>query len=260
MKKIDKHLFIPDCQIKEGVPLEHLKWIGQYIVKKKPDVIVCIGDFADMPSLSSYDKCKKSFDGRRYKKDIAAARKGMNLLLQPLKEYNEHQKYLKAKQYKPRMVMTLGNHEERIMRAVESSPELDGVIGYHDLPYEDWEVHDFLKPVWINGVCYVHYMANPMTGKPYSGLVSTILKQVGHSFVTGHAQKLDVATRHLTNGVQQWGLICGACYQHDEDYKGYQGNNHFRGIAMLHRVIDGSFDPCFISLDYLRDTFGEKDE
>ena len=59
-----KHLIIPDCQVKDGVPLEYLEWIGHYIVEKKPDVIINIGDFADMPSLSSYDVGKKSFEGR----------------------------------------------------------------------------------------------------------------------------------------------------------------------------------------------------
>lgn len=250
-----KHLFIPDVQAKEGVDLEHLSWIGQYIVDKKPDVIICIGDFADMPSLSSYDKGKLKFEGRRYKKDIAAAKKAMDLLLGPLREYNERMAHQHKARYKPRMVLTLGNHEERIQRAINDNSELDGLMSYNDLPYEDWEVHDFLEPVFIDGVCYTHYMANPMTGRPYGGMASTILKNVGHSFVVGHAQKLEVATRHLTTGQQQWGIIAGACYTHDEDYKGYQGNNHWRGMILLHRVKDGNFDPCFISLDYLKEKY-----
>lgn len=251
-----RHLFIPDIQAKDGVPLEHLSWIGQYIVYKKPDVIIQIGDFADMPSLSSYDKGKKSFEGRRYKKDVAAARKAMDLLLAPMKAYNAHQRKLKEKLYKPRMVLTLGNHEDRIMRAVNLQAELEGILSYDDLPYEDWEVHDYLKPVFIDGVCYTHFMANPMTGKPYGGQAATTLKNVGHSFAVGHAQKLEVATRHLITGQQQWGIVAGACYLHDEEYKGYQGNEHWRGIIMLHDVKDGSFDPMFISLEYLKNRYG----
>ena len=65
-----KHLIIPDTQVKPGVDLNYLAWVGKYIVEKKPDVVVQIGDFADMPSLSSYDTGKKSFEGRRYKDDI----------------------------------------------------------------------------------------------------------------------------------------------------------------------------------------------
>jgi hypothetical protein len=250
-----KHLFIPDVQAKPGVDLEHLKWIGQYIVDKKPDVIVCIGDFADMESLSSYDKGKKSFEGRRYKADIAAAKKAMDLLLEPLKQLQARNTENHRKQYKPRLVMTLGNHEQRIERVCNDNPELDGVVSYSDLPYEDWEVHDFLKPVVIDGVLYVHYLANPMSGKPYAGTALNQLVKVGQSFCVGHKQTLDVATRFTISGQQQWGIVAGACYQHDEDYKGFQGNAHFRGVVMLHDVHDGSFDPMIVSLKYLKQRY-----
>src|SRR4051812_29162536 len=39
------HLVIPDCQVKPGVRTDHMDWIGNFIVEKKPDVIVNIGDF-----------------------------------------------------------------------------------------------------------------------------------------------------------------------------------------------------------------------
>jgi hypothetical protein len=256
LKKTIKHLLLPDVQSKPGVPLDHLTHIGEYIVDKKPDVIINIGDFADMESLSSYDKGKRSFEGRRYSADIAVARKAMDMLLAPLKAYNKQKKKNKEKQYKPRMVLTLGNHEQRIARACDDNPELEGILGYHQLPYEDWEVHDFLKPVVIDGILYVHYLANPMSGKPYGGGALNQLKTVGQSFVVGHKQTLDVATRFTVGGQQQWGIICGACYQHDESYKGYQGNDHFRGVVMLHDVHNGSFSPCVVPLDYLRNKYG----
>lgn len=247
-----KHLFIPDCQVKEGVPLDHLSWAGQYIVDKKPDVIILAGDFSDLPSLCSYDKGKKSFEGRRYKKDIAAAKLGMSMLLDPLKAHNAHKKKVKDKQYRPRLVLTLGNHEQRIERAIDVQAELEGMMSYDDLPYSDWEVHDFLKPVVIDGVMYVHYLSNPFTGKPYSGSATNQLTKVQHSFCVGHKQTLDVATYFTPLGKQTTGIVAGAFYQHDEDYKGYQGNAHWRGIVMLHDVRDGTFDPMFISLDYLK--------
>ena len=250
-----KHLFIPDVQAKEGVPLEHLEWIGKYIVDKKPDVIIQIGDFADMPSLSSYDKGKRSFEGRRYKKDILAAKKAMDTLLGPLRQYNAHRRNVKQAQYKPRMVLTLGNHEQRIERATQFQPELEGILSYEDLPYEDWEVHDFLKPVTIDGVMYVHFLSNPMTGKPYCGAASVQLKLVQHSFCVGHKQTIDAVTYFTPLGKQTWGIIAGACYLHDEDYKGYQGNAHWRGIIMLNGVKDGTFSPWFIPLDYLRERY-----
>jgi len=124
-----RHLIIPDAQIRPGDNLNFLKAIGNYIVEKKPDVIINIGDFADMPSLSSYDVGKKTFEGRRYVSDVDAVRTAMGVLLNPLVEYNRKQKKTKHQQYNPRMVLTLGNHENRINRAVENDAKLDGTIG-----------------------------------------------------------------------------------------------------------------------------------
>jgi len=60
-----KIMFIPDSQVRPGESTNYLAAIGQYIVDKKPDVVVCAGDFWDFPSLSSYDKGKTAFEGRR---------------------------------------------------------------------------------------------------------------------------------------------------------------------------------------------------
>jgi hypothetical protein len=128
-----KHLVIPDVQVKPGHDTAFLTRIGQYAVDKKPDVLVCIGDFADMPSLSSYDVGKKSFEGRRYRADIEATRLAMEALVQPIVEYNERAKKQHRERYSPRMVLTLGNHEDRITRVVESDPKLDGTISLADL-------------------------------------------------------------------------------------------------------------------------------
>lgn len=251
-----KHLVIPDCQVKPGVPLEHLDWIGKLIMEERPDVIVCLGDFADMPSLSSYDKGKKSFEGRRYVRDIQAVTEGMHRLLNPLKSFNKKAKEGHRARYKPRMVLTLGNHEERIIRACENQAELDGVIGYHDLPYQDWEVYDYLQPVEIDGITYVHYLQNRFTGNPVGGTALNKLKATGcNTTIVGHKQTLDMATMFNGRGEQQWFLECGACYLHDENYKGPQGNQHFRGLFILDNVRSGNFDLRIISLESLRSKY-----
>lgn len=253
-------LMIPDTQVKGDVNLDYLEWVGKYIADKQPEVIVHIGDHADLPSLSSYDKGKKSAEGRRVHLDVAASIKGMSILLEPLYKLQEHQRKEYGKVlYKPKMVFTLGNHEQRLIRHVEANPELEGLLGYDSLRYKDfgWEVYDFLEPAIVNGVVYCHYMANPMTGKPYGGTAMNVLKNVGESFCMGHKQCLDVATRFLpASGKQQWAIIAGACYTHEEGYKGYQGNLHFRGIVVKHNVKEGSFNPMFIDLDYLEQRYG----
>ena len=255
-----KHFIIPDTQCKPGISLDWLRWVGEYIVDRQPDVIVHLGDHADMPSLSSYDKGKRAAEGRRVHKDIEAAIDGMKVLLQPLYDYQQKQlKETGVISYRPRLVMTLGNHDERILRHVNANPELHGFLGIENLRYDEfgWEVYDFLVPVTINGVNYCHFMANPMTGKPYAGTAMNVLKHVGESFTVGHTQKLDVTTRFLpASGQQQWGIVAGACYMHDEEYKGPTGNKHWRGVIVKHSVSNGSYNPMFVDLEYLRKKYG----
>ena len=256
------HLMIPDTQCKPNVDMTYLDVLGQYIVDKQPEVIVHIGDHADMPSLSSYDKGKRTAEGKRVQHDIESSIEGMNRLLKPLYDLQRQQlEQFGRVLYKPKMVLTLGNHEQRIERHVDANPELHGFLSYDSLRYKDmgWEVYDFLQPVIINGVSYVHYMANPMSGKPYGGQAMNVLKNVGESFCMGHKQTLDIATRFLpSSGKQQWAIIAGAYYEHEEAYKGHQGNHHWRGIVVKHNVRDGTFNPMFVSLEYLKNRYGKE--
>ncbi len=57
---------------------------ANYAIEKKPDRIICIGDFWDFPSLSSYDVGRKSFEGRTYLADVEAGNEAMNLFMAPI--------------------------------------------------------------------------------------------------------------------------------------------------------------------------------
>lgn len=154
------HIFIPDTQVKAGVPLDHLYWIGQYIVDRKPDRVIHVGDHWDMPSLSSYDKGRKSFEGRRYWIDIEAGNRGWDALNEPIRAENKRLARNKKATWLPDLHFLEGNHEDRINRATNSSPELDGTIGLQDTNIEEygWKVHRFLEPLELEGV---HYCLTP---------------------------------------------------------------------------------------------------
>ena len=251
-----KHLFIPDAQVRPGVSTDHLEALGNFIVEKKPDKIINIGDFADMPSLSIYERPgSKKLEGARYSEDIACTKDAMDKLLSPLKEHNRQQLRNKKRQYKPRMILTLGNHENRIDRAINSDPvKLEGVISTEHLPYEDWEVYPFLDIVEEDGILYSHYFCNPdsLMANPVGGTIENKLKLLGQSFSMGHQQKRQYGTRYNAAGREMHGLVAGAFYMHDEDYLGPQKNRHYwRGVVMKNEVRKGSYDPCFVSLDYL---------
>lgn len=247
-----KHFVLPDVQAKPGQDFTFLRKIGEYLVQKKPEKIICLGDFADMPSLSSYDVGKKAFEGRRYTKDLVAAEEAMTTLLEPLWDYNARAKKNKDKQYRPEMHLTLGNHEQRIDRAINSDAKLEGLISYDDLPYEDcgWKVYPFLDVVVIDGIAYSHYFVSGLMGRPATS-ANAQLNKTHMSCISGHQQGLQIATGKTGDGKLIHSIIAGSCYEHNEDYLGRQGNNHWRGALMLNDVNDGDFDIMPLRISYL---------
>lgn len=252
-------LCIPDAQVKPEVPLQHLDWAGKVICDYRPDVVVNLGDFSDMASLSSHDKTgSKYFEGKRYKDDIEVTKQAMKILLNPLRTLQAQQKKNKEKVYKPRMVMLLGNHCNRINRAINNNPILDGTISVQDLGYEaDWEVHPFLSPVFIGGVGFNHYWPVGAMGRPAAS-PAAIVSKLHMSCIAGHQQGKQVAYGKRADGKPLISIIAGSYYLHDEDYMDSLSNRHWRGLVVLNDVKDGYFDELFLSIEYLERKYGNR--
>lgn len=238
-----KILCVGDPHAEPGISNKRFKALGNLIVKERPDVVVCIGDFASLDSLSSYDKGKKAHEGRRYKKDIAAANEALQLIMEPFK--------LK-KVKRPRFVITLGNHEDRINRAVESSAELDGTMSINDIDFKrhGWEVYDYLEVVPINGVHFSHYFISGVLGRPISGenTAASILKKHYVSCVAGHSHIFDYAERTRADGRKINGVVIGCYFDHSMPYASATEHLHWAGVTILDDVVDGDFDIRRISL------------
>lgn len=249
---------LPDCQTREGDDFQFLDWIGQYLVKMKPDIIVCLGDFADMPSLSTHDKPgSKGLEGTRYKLDIAASRRAMETLMGPIKVEQERLKTNKKAVWSPRLVMTLGNHEDRIDRAIKNDPRLEGLISIDDLEYQKWgwEVIPFLETIVIEGICFSHYFSSGVLGKPVTTASALIAKKHMSCFA-GHQQGKQIAYSQRADGQDIIAIISGSCYEHSEGYLNAQTNKHWKGLWLLNDVDNGSFDELPVSLKYIRRKYG----
>lgn len=250
------HAFVPDLQIKPGVDLNYLTHIGKYLAEKKPDRIILIGDVADMTSLSSFDIGTKAFEGRSYKADVESVHEGMELLMAPI--YAEQKKLIIGgrKRWKPELILTLGNHEHRIDRAINLDRKLDGLISTSDLGYGNhgWNVFPFLEVVVRDGIAYSHYFTSGVMGRPV-GSATAQLNKKHMSCVAGHQQGRQIAYGRRADGKEMTSIIAGSCYPHEESYLGIQGNQHWRGMYMFHNVVDGSFDEMAVPLDYLKERY-----
>lgn len=246
------HLWIPDTQVRDDVNTDHIEACGNYIMDKRPDVVVIAGDWWDMPATSVHNSPVEQ-ENLRIVDDIEAGKRAMHRLWKPLKKWNRMRSTNKKGQWWPEVHFLCGNHEFHIERYVKNHPVLQGFLSYDSLCLDQYNItfHDFLKPIRIDGILYSHFFVHPSSGRAYSGMIETRLKNIGTSFTQGHMQEFSYGERQLPDGSIHHGLVAGAFYSHDEAYKGHQGNRHWRGIVMKHEVRDGQYDLMKVSLNFL---------
>lgn len=246
MSSVRRHLVIPDCQVKPGVRVNHLAALGNYIAEWQPDVIVNLGDFYDMNSLCVYDRDLANVTQRRYAADIKAGDDALDLIMKPW-----------PKSYKPRMVYTMGNHEERALRLMDMQPVLRGAVA---LPADHaralgWEIHRYHQPVVVDGIAYAHLFVKGANGRVTNAKFGAanartqVLREM-RSCTAGHKPGLDVHIQPIGTGSMR-GIIAGSFYQHEEEYMTPQGTTYWRGILVKHAVRKGNYDLMEVSLDYL---------
>jgi hypothetical protein len=225
-------------------------------------VIVCIGDFFDLPSLSRHSMpggLEK--ENKRLKADLEAGHKAMARLTDPIHAETARLKRNKEKGWKPRMVFTAGNHEDRADRVAANDATLEGVVGSHlcDVERFGFERFKFLEPVEIDGVWYAHYWQSQHSPRPIGGTIDNRLNKLGFSFVAGHEQGKRYSDRPLPNGRTLHGIVVGSCYLGTESYRGPQASNEWRGVAVLHDVRNGNMSAMFLDMAYLCDEYADEE-
>jgi hypothetical protein len=253
-----RHFILPDTQVKPNESIDHLRWAGKYAVDMQPDVIIHLGDHFDMSSLSSYDKGKKSMEGKRYVQDIKAGNEAMNAFMEPIRAYQYQQQANKKKIWKPRLVFLRGNHEERIERAINDDAMLEALMSFEDdtnLKAWGWEVYPFLEVVTIDGIAYSHYFTSGVMGRPVTSARALLTKK-HQSCVMGHVQKRDIAFDNRASGERMTAIFAGVYSPHHEAYLNPQTNEHWRGLWILHEVENGECDEMPVSLTYLEKKYG----
>ena len=249
------HLVIPDQHAHPDHNNERADLLANLIIDLKPDVVVNIGDAADMPSLSSYDKGKRSFHGRTYRADIDAHLDFQDRLWSPV---------YRRKRKLPRTYFFVGNHEQRIEKALDLSPELTGSIGMEDLELREW--YDTIVPyeggtpgtLSIDGVRYAHYFVSGLMGRPIGGehpAYSLLTKGFG-SATCGHSHLFDHSVRTSVDGKKIHGCTAGVFQDYDADWAGMCNRLWSRGVLIKRNVSGGEYDHQWVSLDALKKEYG----
>ena len=249
------HLVIPDQHAHPEHGNERADWLGQLILDLKPDVVVNMGDAGDFSSLASYDRGKRSFHGKSYRRDLDAHLDFQQRMWAPIK---------KAKKRRPYSVFLEGNHEERIERALDLSPELVGTIGFGDLDlgrdYDEVVRYDGNIPgiITVDGVSYAHFFISGNMGRAVSGEhpAYSLLAKKHVSCTQGHSHTFDYSVRTDVHGRKIHGLVCGVYQDYRAGWAGAQNDLWWRGVVIKREVENGNYDLETVSLDALRKVYG----
>lgn len=247
-------IIIGDAHVRPDISNERFNWLGKFIadyVISNPHTnvkIIDMGDFEDMPSLSSYDLGKLDFEGRRYQKDIEAAIDARAKLLAPLTKEIFKAKENKKKQPKNFELYALGgNHfEGRINRILQEQPWLVGKLSVSDglANAFGFKYIPFGSTINLNGIMFTHYWKNRGSHHPIGGgknPAATIQREKLCSSVTGHSHVLDRTSQVTGTGKKIFTLVAG-CFlaeEQTEKYAGQANDAWWKGICVLKDVRDG---------------------
>jgi hypothetical protein len=253
-------LVIPDAHANPAYNNARFDWLGNLILDIKPDIVLDIGDFADFPSLSHFDFGKKTYEGRRYKADVACAIDARTRVMLPTDNYNQHVAQTKHKGYHPRLISLGGNHDDdHITRTIEADAKLDGLISVEDQKRKElgWEFHRFGEMVDVEGILFTHYFMGGVMGKPIGGLYPTvsILKRYHTSCIQGHTHYFQM--RHEQRGLDKIYAFMVGCYF---DYNPTWTNAHIfydRGLLLLQGVENGKIESfSWIGIEDVKRRYG----
>lgn len=229
---------IGDLHANPDYDLERFAAAGEVCAEEQPDVVVQIGDWADMASINRHGT-KLEIESRRYSEDVEITQESLAVFEAPL---------ARRKRKKPRKVLTLGNHEWFIQKLVEQDPRLAGKVDVSDLGFEKfgWEVVEYRRSVEIAGFHFVHNLGS-MTGRasrvdsPSNGV-----KALGSSHVVGHTHTYRRVPLPYKGRTRQWGIDVGCLIHKDmgrlEHWSCDTSYKYWRGIHIFENAVDGDAD------------------
>jgi len=231
----DHGLIVGDPHAIPGKNNRRFEWLGRMVHDLAPDWVVIIGDLFDFPSLLGFDKKgkgSKSFEGKRYYRDVEAGRDALDRFRFFRDGWDGH------------LYFTLGNHEQRIDRVLDSGPQIEALVSYDDLGLEDFTVVLPGERMNLCGVEISHFhQRTHSTGGKYPAIQMLNNRKV--SFIQGHTHRRDFVQFEKIHCLD---VGCYFDYHHDWLPEAEQ-RQYWRGIVELTDVHDGMFNPKFWGID-----------
>ena len=243
-----------------SVPNERFDWLSKLIQDIKPDYTIDLGDGADMRSLNAYDSAKnpQAIVSQSYQRDIEAYNESQDRLWAPFRL---------SKKKRPYRIGLVGNHEQRIHKAISLDPRLEGSkygISFSHLQTDYWfeDYHDYVHSApaiaTYDGVSYAHYFGSGNYGAAMSGIHHAygLLQKRNSSATCGHSHKRSIYFKDGSFPNPVIGLVAGCFKGAEESWAGQSNKEWWKGVVIKRELSNGYYEPEFVSLAQLKKAYG----
>jgi predicted phosphodiesterase len=144
----------------ERLPI--MTWLARLASEHRPDRIIQIGDWSTWDSVNQHDD--NSTEAARFKPKI---KDDLDNLLQSHQAFRAGM----AEDYRPKLDIVLGNHENRLERFENANPE---AVGTYTLARDEtyaqfgWRTRPYGELFYVEGVAFTHHPTNG-AGRAYGG-------------------------------------------------------------------------------------------
>lgn len=235
-----KILVVSDSHINPAQETPEELWyrLGKYCAKSKPDIIIHLGDVADLSSQAWKIAARGPYS---LEKETEKVIEVLDSFEEALDEYNREQRRKKKKMYKPSKYLTLGNHDVR-----------NGVTVIEDIfTSNGWNVVDYLEPLSLRGITFCHSMH-----KGLSDLMCTTAQELVENWhgniVVGHGHHKDFYESYSKGTHQKiTGLKCPMFSVEEYDWANQTQLKWSRGFTEITTNFFDTFDFVWKDLECL---------
>lgn len=236
--------------------MQVLTWIARYASEHRFDHVIQIGDWSTWDSVNFHDR--NDTLGARFKPSIKA---DMENLQQSLQAFRNGM----AADYKPRLSIVLGNHENRLERFENANPEAqDTFTRERDqlfLQY-GWKTRPYGELFYVQGVAFTHHPVNG-AGRAFGGETGPqrAANKTTVPVVSGHTHKRQVHDAGKIGPVDVISMVevgCALPWGEVESYAKHGLTGWWHGIVPM--TVHGGVitDLSFTSMLTLERLYGER--
>lgn len=232
-----------------------LTWLGRLASEHRPERVVQIGDWSTNDSVNQHDD--NSTEAARYKPKI---RDDLDNLTQ------SHQYFRRGivDDYRPKLDVVLGNHENRLERFENANPES---VGTYTLARDEtfaqfgWRTRPYGELFYVEGVAFTHHPTNG-AGRAFGGKTGPqrAANESTVPVVSGHTHRRQVHDSPKIGPVDVISMVeigCGLPWGTVEAYAKHSMTGWWYGAVLL--TVQGGVitDLNFISMPTIRARYSD---